>query len=151
MLNLRHSERVVYQKTEGKATQIKISGCSQWELSIIAREEFGHGCAFVFGAEPGLCCCLSEQMTSLFKPSFTFCNMGTGKPCTGPCGATLVPAAHGSHDSPTCMGAGLCAQSRGANQTDQQPAPEESGLVTVDIAFPKHLPDSTQGQSLMFA
>lgn len=150
MLNLRHSKRMVFQKMEGKTTQIKISGCPQWELSP-AREEFGHGCGSVFGAEPGLCCSLREQMTSLFKPSFTFCNMGTGKPCMGHCGATLVPEVHGSRDSPTCVGAGLCAQSKAENQTDPQPAPEESCLVTVDIAFPKHLPDSTQGKSLMFA
>lgn len=43
----------------------------------------------------------------------------------------------------------MCAQSIVANLTDPQPAPEENGLVTVGIAFPKHLPDATQGKSLI--
>lgn len=86
-LNLRHGRRVFYQKTEGKQPRsislaVPSGNCPS---SREAGEGFGRGCTFVSGAAPGLCCPLIEQMTSPFKPSFTFRKKGIGKPCTGHC------------------------------------------------------------------
>lgn len=104
-LKLRYSKRVVYQKTRknnpNQYLWLFLVGTvhhhGRLERDLVVAVLFAFFFFFVSGAAPGLCCPLSEQKPSPFKPSFTFCE-GDRKPfgpplfmqCTDHISALLV-------------------------------------------------------------